>query len=127
MNSGQHHYLSHTKKSTWIWEPDNVTIYARQISRLGVLYFTVPTWLQRVLDVEHGGPVAIHQVLLNLIFGNVAASIFYSYARFQVIEVAPIQLEELDEQNTHVDVWTAHVLPVVKLENKQLNRMSEFL
>lgn len=75
--------------------------------------FTVPTWLQWVLNIEHGGPVAIHQVLLNLIFGNVAPSIFYSDACFQVVEVAAVQLKEFNEQNTDVDVGTAHILPVV--------------
>lgn len=79
--------------------------------------FTGPTWLQWVLNVEHGGPVAIHHVLLDLIFGNVATAIFYPDTRFQVVEVATVELEEFDEQNADVDVGTAHVVPVVKLEN----------
>lgn len=87
--------------------------------------FTVPTWLQWVLYVEHGGPVAIHHVLLNLVFGNVATSIFYPDACFQVVEVATVQLKEFNEQNTDVDVGTAHILPEVKLENTQYEWMSE--
>lgn len=86
--------------------------------------FTGPTWLQWVLNVEHGGPVAIHHVLLDLIFGNVATAIFYSDTRFQVVEVATVELEELDEQNADVDVGTAHVVPVVKLESTQQKEMS---
>lgn len=73
------------------------------------------TWLQRVLYVEHGGPVAIHHALLNLVFGHVAAAIFYPDARLQVVEVAPVELEELDEEDGDVGVGTAHVLPVVEL------------
>lgn len=78
--------------------------------------FIVPTWLQWVLYVEHGGPVAIHHVLLNLIFGNIATSIFYPDACLQVVEVATVELKELNEQNTDVDDGSAHVFPVVKLE-----------
>lgn len=74
------------------------------------------TWLQWILNVEHGGPVAIHHVLLNLIFGNIAASIFYPDACFQVVEVATVELKEFNEQNTDVDVRTADILPVVKLD-----------
>lgn len=81
--------------------------------------FTGPTWLQWVLNVEHGGPVAIHHVLLDLIFGNVATTIFYSDTGFQVVEVATVELEEFDEQNADVDVGTADVVPVVKLESTQ--------
>lgn len=75
------------------------------------------TWLQRVLNVEHRGPVSIHHVLLNLVFGNVAAAIFYPDARFQVVEVAAVELEEFNEQNAEVDVGTGHVLPVMKLKD----------
>lgn len=78
----------------------------------------ISTWLQWVLNVEHGGPVAIQHVLLNLIFGNVAPAVFYPDACFQVVEVAPIELKEFNEQNTNVDVETKHILPVVKLETK---------
>lgn len=78
-----------------------------------------PTWLQGVLDVEHGRPVAVHHVLLNLVFGNVAASVLYPDARLQVVEVAAVELEELDEQDADVDVGTGHVLPVMKLGNTQ--------
>lgn len=91
------------------------------------LAFSVPTWLQWVLDVEHGGPVAIHQVLLNLVFGNVAASVLYSDACFQVVEVAAVQLKEFNEQNANVDVGTAHVLPVVKLEKTRPKQASKSL
>lgn len=88
---------------------------------------SAPTWLQWVLNVEHGGPVAIHHVLLDLIFGNVATSIFYPDACFQVVEVAAVELKEFNEQNPDVDVGTAHILPVVKLENTRYERMSELL
>lgn len=97
----------------------------RTNTRFKLLTLTVPTWLQWVLNVEHRGPVAIHQILLNLIFGNIATSIFDSDARFQVVEVASVQLKEFNEQNTNIDVGTAHVLPVVKLENTQFEWMSE--
>lgn len=76
------------------------------------------TWLQRVLDVEHGGPVAVHQVLLDLIFSHITTPIFYSDARFQVVEVAAVQLEEFDKQDADVDVGTAHIFSVVELETQ---------
>ncbi len=88
---------------------------------------SLPTWLQWVLDVEHGGPVAIHHVLLNLVFGNIATSILYPDTRFQVVEVATIELKEFNEQNTNVDVGTAHILPAVKLENTMYECMSALL
>lgn len=78
------------------------------------------TWLQWILNVEHGRPVSIHHVLLNLIFGNIAASIFYPNSCFQVVKVATVELKEFNEQNTNVDVRTAHVFPVVKLENHMI-------
>lgn len=120
----------------WIWKPDyyqymHVQHPEREFKfwtyweQTHPLTFTVPTWLQWVLNIEHGGPVAIHQVLLNLIFGNIATSIFDSDARFQVVEVASVQLKEFDEQNTDIDVGTAHILPVVKLENTRFEWMSE--
>lgn len=80
-------------------------------------YFPAPTWLQRVLDVEHGGPVAIHQALLDLIFCNVTTPIFYSDACFQVVEVAAVELKELDKENANVDVGIAHIFSVMELEN----------
>ncbi len=98
-----------------------------QMSDFLSFVFTVPTWLQWVLYVEHGGPVAIHHVLLNLVFGNVATSIFYPDTCFQVVEVAAIQLKEFNEQNADVDVGTAHILPEVKLENTQYEWTSELL
>lgn len=80
-------------------------------------YFPALTWLQRVLDVEHGGPIAIHQVLLDLIFCNITTPIFYSDACFQVVEVAAVELKELDKENANVDVGIAHIFSVVELEN----------
>lgn len=94
-------------------------MYARA-SATCFLTFNLPTWLQWVLNVEHGGPVAIHHVLLNLVFGNVATAIFYPDACLQVVEVATVELKEFNKQNTDVDVGTAHVLPVVKLEENMV-------
>ena len=74
-----------------------------------------PTWLQGVLDVQHGGPVAVHHVLVHLVFGHVAAAVFDPDARLQVVEVAAIELEELDEQDPDVGVGTPDVLAVVEL------------
>lgn len=81
------------------------------------IHFPALTRLQRVLDVEHGGPVAIHQVLLDLIFCNITTPIFYSDACFQVVEVAAIELKELDEENANVNVGIAHIFSVVELKN----------
>lgn len=79
-------------------------------------FFSVPTWLQWVLNVKHRGPVAVHQVLLNLIFGHVATAVFYPDASLQIVEVAAVQLKELDEQNSNVTVGAADVVPIVELQ-----------
>lgn len=83
----------------------------------------VPTRLQRVLDVEHGGPVTVHHVLLNFIFGNVAPSVFYPDACLQVVEVATIELKEFNKQDANVNVGARHVLPVVQLLHRRINPM----
>ena len=81
-----------------------------------------PTWLQGVLDVQHGGPVAVHHVLMHLVFGHVAAAVFDPDAGLQVVEVSAIELEELDEQNAEVGVGTPDVLAVVELRDQNSDR-----
>lgn len=113
MNSDRRRYLAEAKETV---NNRNPTTRRTQVVPFSPFEFAARTRLQRVLDVEHGGPVSVH-VPLNVVFGNVAASVFYPDARFQVVEVAAVELEEFDEQDADVDVGAAHVLPVVKLEN----------
>lgn len=125
-----------------IWTPANIIIWRTKerhydvgITQIRVSTFkgnsntcssSTLTWLERVLDVEHWGPVAIHQIFLDLIFSNVTTPIFYPDARFQVVEVAAVQLKEFDKQNANVDVRTAHIFSVVELENT-VWKISDFI
>lgn len=71
------------------------------------------TRLQRILDVQHGRSVSVQHAFQHLVFGHVRAAIFNPDARLQVVEMAAVQFEELDEQDTQVRVGTARILSVV--------------
>lgn len=73
------------------------------------------TWLDGVLDADHGGPVSAAHALQHLVLGQVRTSVLYSDARLHVIEVAAVQLEELDEEEAQVDVGAPCVNPRVQL------------
>lgn len=73
----------------------------------------VYTRLQWVLDVQHRWPVSVQHAFQHFVFGHVRAAIFYSDARLQVVKMAAVQFEELDQQDAHVGVRTAHILSVV--------------
>lgn len=60
------------------------------------------TWKQRVLDAEHGRPVSVGHALHDLLFGDVRAAVLDADPCFQVVEVAAVQLEELDQQHAQV-------------------------
>lgn len=62
------------------------------------------TWKKRVLNTQHGGPVAITHGLHDVLFSHVSTTILYPDACLQVVEMSSIQLKELDEQNAKVHV-----------------------
>lgn len=76
------------------------------------------TWKQRVLDAEHGRPVSIVHGLHDLLFGYVSAAIFDANPRFQVVEVAAVQLKELDQEYAQVFVGVPGINARVELRNR---------
>lgn len=73
------------------------------------------TWLDGVLDADHGGPVPAAHALQHLVLGQVGASVLHPDARLHVIEVAAIQLKEFDEEEAQVDVGAPRVDPRMQL------------
>lgn len=80
--------------------------------------FKINTWKKRVLDAEHGRPIAVAHGLHDVLFGHVGTTVLYSDACFQVVKVAAVQLEELDEQNAKVCVGCSGVDSGMELQNK---------
>lgn len=75
----------------------------------------MPTWLDGVLDADHGGPVPAAHALQHLVLGQVGASVLHPDARLHVVEVTAVQLEELDEEEAQVDVGAPRVDPRMQL------------
>lgn len=79
------------------------------------------TWQQRVLDAEHGRPAeAVVHGLHDLLFGDVGAAVLDADGRLQVVEVAAVQLEELDQQHAQVLVGVACVDARVQLRMREV-------
>lgn len=78
----------------------------------------ISTWKKRVLDAEHGRPVAIAHGFHDVLFGHVGATVLYPDACFQVVEMAAVQFEELDEQYAEVRVRSPCVDSGVELRHK---------
>lgn len=78
----------------------------------------ISTWKKRVLDAEHGRPVAVAHGFHDVLFGHVGTAVLYPDARFQVVEMAAVQLEELDEQDAEVCVGSPGVDSGVELRHK---------
>lgn len=73
------------------------------------------TWLDGVLDADHGGPVPAAHDLQHLVLGQVGASVLHPDARLHVVEVAAVQLKEFDEEEAQVDVGAPRVDPRMQL------------
>ncbi len=71
------------------------------------------TRVERIFDTEHRGSVAILHVLLDHLLGHVHAAVAHADAGAQVVEVAAVQLEELDEQHAEVSVQLQRALSLV--------------
>lgn len=81
--------------------------------------FQISTWKKRVLDAEHGGPVAVVHGFHDVLFSHVGAAVLYPDACFQVVKMAAVQLEELNEQNAEVRVGRASIDSGVELRHKK--------
>lgn len=79
------------------------------------------TWKKGVFYAEHGGSVSIVHFLHDLLFGHVRAAIFYSNPGFQVVEMAPVQLEEFNQQHAQILVGVPGVDARVKLQSQRRN------
>ena len=77
------------------------------------------TWEQRVLYAEHGWSVPIRHGLHDLLFGDVRAAVLDANPRFQVVEVAAVQLEEFDQQHAQILVGVPGIDARMELKRKQ--------
>ena len=76
------------------------------------------TRLHRVLYAEHGGSAAVAHGLHQLLLGKVGAAVLHADRHLQVVEVAAVQLKELNEQDAQVDVGAPCVNVRVQLGQK---------
>ena len=74
------------------------------------------TWEQGVLYAEHGRPAAGVHGLHQLLLGHVGSAVLDADARLQVVEVASVELEELNEQHAQVLTGVAGVDAWVELQ-----------
>lgn len=73
------------------------------------------TWLDGVLDADHRRPVPAAHAFQHLVLGQVGATVLHPDTRLHVVEVAAVQLEELNEEVAQVDVGAPRVDPRVQL------------
>lgn len=85
------------------------------------------TWKQWVLYAEHGWPVSVSHDLHDLLFGYVCASIFDTNPSFQVVEMAPVQLKELDQQHAQIFIGVSGINTRMELKNKHRKTLLEYL
>lgn len=71
------------------------------------------TWLDGVLDADHGWPVPAAHALQHVVLRQVGASILHPDSRLHVVKAAAVQLEEIDEEVAQVDVGAPRVDPRV--------------
>lgn len=76
------------------------------------------TWLYRVLYAEHRWSVPTAHGLEHLLLGQVSSSVLHPDAGLHVVEIAAVQLEELDQQEGQVDVCAPRVDPRVQLRDQ---------
>lgn len=76
------------------------------------------TWKQWILYAEHGWPVSISHGLHDLLFGYVCASIFDTNPSFQVVEMAAVQLKELDQQYAQIFIGVSGINARMELKSK---------
>lgn len=71
------------------------------------------TWLYWILYAEHGWPVSIAHGFQHFLLGQVGSPILHPDAGLHVVEIAAVQLKELDQQDAQVEVGTSRVDPRV--------------
>lgn len=80
-----------------------------------------PTWEKGVLYAEHGWPVSVVHFLHELLFGRVRTAIFDPNPSFHVVEMAAVQLEELNQQHAQILVGVSGIDARVKLQRERRN------
>lgn len=78
-----------------------------------------PTWNQWVLYAEHRRRVSICHGLHYFLFGDVRTPVRDADPRFQVVEIAAVELEELDQQHAQVRVGVSGIDAWMKLRRRQ--------
>lgn len=81
------------------------------------------TWEQRVLYAEHGWSVSICHGLHDLLFGQVPAPIFDTNPCFQVVEMAAVQLKELNQQHAQILVGVPGVDTWMELKERAMGEL----
>lgn len=76
------------------------------------------TWDQWVLYTEHRRPVSVGHGLHHFVFRDVRASICEANRCFQVVELAAVQLKELNQQHAQVLVGDSGINTRMKLKGK---------
>lgn len=74
--------------------------------------------IERILDAQDRGSIAIHELLEDLLLGHVRAAVAYPNARFHVVELFAVQLEELDQQHAQIVVRAARIYARMQLYNE---------
>lgn len=69
--------------------------------------------------------MTVVHLLDDVVLGNVGPSVLDANAGAHVVECAPIQLKELDEQHAKVTVGLRGILARVQLSNKQPDNNSQ--
>lgn len=111
MNSCPHHSLLSKKQTNIQFTKQHTHTYI--INQC--LFILIPslTWLHWILYAEHGRPVPIPHRSQHVLLGQVGPSTLHPNAGFHVVEIAAVQLKELDQEDAQVDVGTSCVDPRV--------------
>lgn len=65
--------------------------------------------------------MAVVHAALYEVLGQILATVLDPYAGLQVIEMAPVQLKELDEQDTKVGIGRDGIHTIVQLEKQTID------
>lgn len=79
---------------------------------------TLPTWKKGVFYAEHGWSVSVVHFLHDLLFCHVRTAILDTNPSFQVVEMATIQLKELNQQHAQIFIGVSGIDARVKLQRE---------
>lgn len=79
------------------------------------------TWKEGVFYAEHGWSVSVIHFLHDLLFGHVRTAVLDTNPSFPVVEMATVQLKELNQQHAQILIGVSGVDTGVKLHSEQRN------